>query len=620
MMRPTLLLLVLALLTACSASLPDEALIRQTPPGKLTALLPSLEQRVQSHPTDDEALRRLALLEARLGRGDAAVEHALRAVQASPFVGANQVVLGEAFEAAGKPVRALAAYAQAIELSPNLIGAYVRYAQVLASLHENDKALHALDEALRREPKHFGALLLQARVLRDTGKLDKAAVAIEAARALRPDDAQALLLHVQILQARGQTDAALRLAQDGLTRHPDARPLLTAVAGLHRQRGEWDAALQTLQRLAGLGSLAPDERLLRVEVLAGAGRAADAQAALDALLRDHPDYAPAHVRQAESLVWAGKPREALREAQQASALAPQSGEAHYWEAVAHYALDERPLGDAALAVADHLDPHRLAVELLQAERLLADHRLDVAASVLDVILKQRPDLSAALLLQSARAVLGGDLDLAAQVLERLPPTFAPDQVRFAQLRIAYVQRRWADVLSLSEPLLQDPWLGWRAAYLRGAALLRQGRFDEGLALVTPYLEGAQRRVLFYHLAGYLHLLKGDRTGAQRAFVAGLALAPGSPLMIEGLSRMAMEAQDWARAEQLLQQGLTAPDGFRALFLDRLTQVGQARKSVEQSREALQRYLEVSDPARAGAPPEPASTVLYGAYVPPYDLQ
>ncbi len=621
MIRHALLLLLLAgALAGCSANLPDEALIRQSAPERLSELTAQLAQYVQAHPRDEVALRRLAMAETRQGRGDDAVAHALRAVQVQPFRGVNYRVLGEAYEAAGKPVRALAAYAQAIGLDPNGITAYVRYAQVQASLRERDKALRTLDEALRREPRHFGARLLRARLLYEGGELEKATLAIEAARALRPADRDGLLLHVQILQARGQTQAALALTGQGLKADPQERALLQAQARLHRERGEWGAALADLERLEHAGPLTPAERLLRVDVLADAGRAADAQTALQALLRDQPDFAPAHIRLAERLARAGVPRDALREAQQAAALAPQNAEAHYWEAVAHYQLDEGVPGDAALDVAARLEPEQTSLLLLRIERLLSEVRLDAASPLLDALLQRQPELSPALLLYSERAVLQGNVALASQVLDRLPPAFSPAQVRFARLRIAYVQRNWAAVEALSEPLLEDPLLGWRAVYLRGAALLRLGRWQEGLALIKPYLEGSLRRVPFFHLAGYLSLLQGDKVAAQRAFQAGMALEPGNPLMIEGLSRLAIDAQDWAQAEDLLQQGLAARDGFRELFLERLIQVSQARRNAQQTREVLQRYLDVMDPARAGAPPEPASAVLYGAYFPSYDLR
>lgn len=607
-------------LAACSAALPDEALIRQGPPAQLAELAPPLQERVASHPDDDGALRRLALLEVRLGRTEAAVTHALRAVQAEPFRGENQLVLGETYEAAGKPVRALAAYAQAIALDPNLVVAYVRHAAVQATLHDRDKALHTLDEALRREPRHFGARLLRARLLRDLGRLPEAVVAIEAARAVRPDDGDALRLHVEILQARGQLAAAVRLAEQGLVRRPGERSLLELLARLQREQGDWNGALRTLARLERQGALTPQQRLLRVEALTGQGSEPQASAALEALLHDHPDFAPAHVRLAERLVRSSQGREALREAQQGAALAPQSAEAHYWEAVAHYTIDERSLGDAAVAVAVRLEPEQTAVQLLRIGRMLADFRLDAAAPLLDRLQEGEPELAPALLLRSELAVLQGELELATQLLDRLPPTFAPEQVRFARLRIAYVQGNWPKVQELSEPLLEHPLLGWRATYLRASAQLRQGRWEDGIALVRPYLESPRRRVLFHHLAGYLFLLQGDRAAAQRAFLAGLALEPGNALMIEGLSRMAMEAQDWARAEELLQQGLQAPDGYRALFLERLIQVSQARRNVQLGRETLLRFLERTDPARGGRPPQPASAVLYGAYFPPYDLR
>ena len=616
-LRPAGLLPALALLCACAGSLPGEAPLREAPLAELPAFAERLEQRVGAARDDAEALRQLAVAEVRLGRAEAAVGHALRAVQAEPFLGAGHLVLGEAYEAAGRPARALAAYSQAIALEPGLILAYVRHAQVQARLHARDGALRTLREALRREPRHFGAWLLRARLLREQDELARALEAIETARALRPGDADALAEHIAILQRRGQVHAALRLVEEGLLRQPDDPTLLAVQARLHRERGDWSLALRVLERLERVRPLAPPERLLRTELLEAQGRGQEAEGALQALLRDVPDYAPARLRRAEALLQGGKAREALREAQQGAALLPLSAEAHYWEAAAHYALEDEALGDAALELAARLDPEQQAVALLRIERLLAARRLDAAGALLEDLLRSEPERPALLLLHAEHATLRGDLGLAEQVLDRLPPPFAPHQVRFARLRIAYLERRWEDALTLSEPLLAHPRLGWRAVYLRGSALLRLRRGPEGLALVEPRLEEPERRVLFFHLAGYLHLLQGERTAAQRTFLAGLALRPGSPLMIEGLSRMAIEARDWARATELLRQGLDAPERFRALFIERLAQVSRAQGDAEESQRMLSRYLELSDPARGQPATEPASPVLYGAYLPAY---
>lgn len=617
---PALLLLALLLaLAGCTAAVPDDAALRRLPDERVAALAERLQQAVQDDPTDEAALRDLARVELRLARVEPALEHAQRAVQAGPFEGRNHLVLGEAFEADGRYVRALTAYGEAIELAPDLLPAYVRKARMHAQLGETKDALSALAEAQRREPRYFPAWILQARLLLQDNQVDAARAAVEQARALRPEELDARVLHARILRAGGRVDAALRLVADALAGHPDDRALLGLQVRLHRERGEWADARAALGRLERLGPLTPAERLLRVDVLEGEGRTDAAQAELTALLREAPDFQPAHVRMAAWLVRRGAADAALREAQQAIALAPQAAEGHYWEAAAYYQLGQPALGDAALESTARLQPGQLAVTLLQVIQQMAAYRMDKADPTLDALLRDNGERPAVLLVQAERAALKGFHELSGQVLERLPPTFEPAQVRFARLRLAYLTRQWAEVVRQSEGLLGDPLLGWRAAYVRAVALLRQGQRKAALAVVTPYLERRQRRVLFHHLAGYLYLLEGDVAAARRVLLAGIAIAPGNPLLIEPLSRMAMDAQDWARARELLEQGLQAPGRYRTLFLERLIRIGQQQNDASLRQDALLRYLEADDPLRSEAAPLPASDVLYGSYVPDYDL-
>lgn len=614
-----LVVLALAVLAGCSAGLPSVQQIRTAPTERLAGLLPPLEARVKSHPDDDDALRRLALLELRMGRAQAALVHARRAAKAAPFSAQSYLVLGEAFQAAGNLSGALASYVQATSLEPALVAAYLRYAQVKMQQHDDEKALHALQEALRRDPHYFAAHMLQARVLWRQGHLAQAIGAVESARAERPNDAGALLLHVELLDAAGHVDTALKLVRVGLQRTPNDRALQGRLVNLLREKEEWSAALQVLTRLAAEAPLTLDAELLRVQVLEGAGYPAEADRALAAILKAHPKSAQAHVLHAKRLALADEAQQAMREAQQAIALAPEAGEGHYWEAVAHFELGEGDLGDAALAAAESAEPNRLAVRLVRIERMLAAYHPGSAAGEIGALLKAHPGFSPALLLQSASAALAGHPGPAEQALERIPPGFAPRQVSFARLRIAYLQSDWARVLTLSEPLLANPLLGWRAAYLRGDALLHQGRWSDGLAAIQPYLQGAGARMEFFRLAGYLHLLQGDRDGAARAFQAGLALNPDSPLMIEGLSRLALENRDWSQAEALLKRGLKAPGPYRWVFLERLAQAAKEAGDSAQSRSALQRFLDATDPVKSGARSTPASDVLYGGYYPSYDL-
>lgn len=614
---PLLVVLAASSPWGCSSGLPDESELRTAPAAKLATLQDELAGKVHDDPEDAEALRLLALTELRRGLSAAAVKHARQATRLEPFEAANHRVLGEAFEADGAGLRAEAAYEQALALAPDHLPTYLRQARLQARLNERDKALRTLDRLLAREPEAFEAGVLKAELLEAREELPEAEEAIRRARTLRPRDEGALRLHVEILRRQGRVDAAIRLAEQGLGFAPDARDLLDLLLRMHRGRGDWAAAQGALERLEALGPLTAAQRLLEVEVRFGLGRDASAQEALDTLVRQHPDFAPAYVRLAERRLRAGKLRDALDAARRAVALDPRLAEAQYWVAAASFLLGDRATGEAALEAAEKAAPKRPAVRLLRVARMLAERRLDAAGEALEQIAADAPGVLAVHLFDSERLALRGNLDAAEQELLRLPPDFAPDHVRFARLRIAYLRGQWAKVTELAPPLSAHPLLGWRAIYLHAAAMLQLGRWPEGAKVLAPLLEGSQRRVEFVYLAGYLKLLQGDRQGARRTFLSGKALAPGSPLITEALSRMAMDAQDWAQARSLLEEGLKAPGPYRDVFLDRLGRVGQGLRSAELTRDALvnslaTRYLDATLTA-AG----PAAAALNGSYLPDY---
>ncbi|MCH8883687.1 MAG: tetratricopeptide repeat protein, partial [SAR324 cluster bacterium] len=608
MTRPVhaLVLVIAAALAACGGSLPSEALIEKESRQGLATLEASLRERVRDDPDDYAALRLLALTQLRLEKPGEAELNALRATRAGPFVAANAVTLGRVYEAQQKRLRALTVYGHAIELDPGRISAYVRYALVQERLGNPAKALETLAQALLREPRHFAARFHQARLLLARGDLDAAARAAEQARRVRPRERESLLLLVAVYRAQGRLAGARLLAEQALELHPGDRALLAALLAVHRERARWSEARSVLQRLREAGRLSPEERLLEAEVLRGEGRPRDARAALERLIRDAPRFPPARIRMARLLIAEGRHREAIGSCEEAVALAPRAAQAYYWKAVAHFHLDQSELGEAALSLAERLRPGNRALRLLRIARLLAEQRVDAAGSRLEAYREEYPRDPALSLLAAEYHALSGDATRADAELAPLAPNFAPDAVRFARVRNAYLAAQWRQVIELTAPLLNHANFAWRAAYLRGAALWRLGSSREAIAQLTPYLARRQGKALFHHLVGYLYLLENQRETAEKTFLEGLALFPDDPLLIEGLSRIYMEAQNWGRARRVLERGLARESGQRALFLDRLVQVSRRRDGTDGGRQALQRYLESGDPARAMGRAAPAT--------------
>ncbi|MCH8886530.1 MAG: tetratricopeptide repeat protein [SAR324 cluster bacterium] len=646
---------VLAVLSGCAQRLPGEALILAESGARLRALETTLLARVAEDPENATALRRLALVQLRLDKPGDAERHALRAVDASPFDPMALEMLGRIQLRNGKLLPALTAFDQALALEPEFMAATLGHARAQQALEAPAKALKALRQATRRSPRHFAARYLQARLLLAMGRTAQAETAIQQARRTRPGHSGALLLHAEILRAGGKTGPALLLIRTALKNPPkDAElpkamllsALLKAQLRLHVERKDWEAAGGTLSRLKASRPLDAAERLLKVRILEGQGRGGQARAELEALIAAHPGFAPARVWKGKGLIAEGRPAEALEALGRAVALAPRDARGHYWKAVAHFQGDEAPAGEAALALAERLagdarqagNPARLktSLRLLRIVRLIAAARADAAGEALRKFQRSHPDHPAGWLMRAAVASLRGTvaslrgtvaslrgkLKESRRLLERAHPAFRPADLRFARLRLAYLEGRHRQVLERSAKLLAHPRLGWRAAYLRAEALWRLGREGAALAVLAPHLKRRSGGPRFHYLTGYLHLLRGETLSAERAFDAGLDPFPNHPLLLEGLSRMAMAEREWGKARGILERGLKTPGPHRRMFLDRLAWVAReevARKNQagkpDPGRQALRRFLAGADSPLSITAGGTMRQILYGSFIP-----
>ena len=632
---------VLAVLSGCAQRLPGEALILAESGARLRALETTLLARVAEDPEDGTALRRLALVQLRLDKPGDAERHALRAVDASPFDPMALEMLGRIQLRNGKLLPALTAFDQALALEPEFMAATLGHARAQQALEAPAKALKALRQATRRSPRHFAARYLQARLLLAMGRTAQAETAIQQARRTRPGHSGALLLHAEILRAGGKTGPALLLIRTALKNPPkDAElpkamllsALLKAQLRLYVERKDWEAAGGTLSRLKASRPLDAAERLLKVRILEGQARGGQAGAELEALIAAHPGFAPARVWKGKGLIAEGRPAEALEALERAVALAPRDARGHYWKAVAHFQGDEAPAGEAALALAERLagdarqagNPARLktSLRLLRIVRLIAAARADAAGEALRKFQRSHPDHPAGWLMRAAVASLRGKLKESRRLLERAHPAFRPADLRFARLRLAYLEGRHRQVLERSAKLLAHPRLGWRAAYLRAEALWRLGREGAALAVLAPHLKRRSGAPRFHYLTGYLHLLRGETLSAERAFDAGLDPFPNHPLLLEGLSRMAMAAREWGKARGILERGLKTPGPHRRMFLDRLAWVAReevARKNQagkpDPGRQALRRFLAGADSPLSITAGGTMRQILYGSFIP-----
>lgn len=206
------------------------------------------------------------LLEARLRRRDEA-----------SWLG----LLGEAYEAAGIPGRAIAAYEAYVLREPDDVNALGRLADLAARGGRPVEASALLDRLERLEPTNAEWPRRRGLLLLETDRYDAAVAALGAAVALDPDETETrfllaeaqflagriepsvanlnaclerdrddryLLAHAECLRALGDSEAAAAEIEEVLARSPDDPRALRLSAELCLERGDHSRALELLER------------------------------------------------------------------------------------------------------------------------------------------------------------------------------------------------------------------------------------------------------------------------------------------------------------------------------------------------------------------------------------
>ena len=589
-------------LVSCAANnLPQPAQVRSASPEELTQLQSSLKARLDSGHRDAQVLGLLALVLQSLGHLEEAENAALEASQISPFRADLLVTLGGIQAAAGKRFRALLSYTQAVRLDPQYLDAYVKVGSLQRLLGDSDKAKAALEQAIAIEPNFYDARVELAGLLLERGDMVGAQTQIEAARKVQPKSPDAAHLHVRILKAQGHLGEAQAIVESWLQSRPDHPEWWREQLGLNRQRGYWEQVQAVLERLETLGALEVSALVVKAEWLDARGDRAAAAALRSDLLKRYPEDAAVLVAAARGLLAENRPLEALAPLERAVQLAssgietryPGNIEAQYWRAVALYRVGRRVEGDLALNRAEALSAAFPPVRLLRIRRLLLDRRLSEAAPLMKTFLEANPGDTGGLLLQAGLHSLAGEFLAAERILDGLPAQSAA--VRFARARLAFLQGNFLTVLDETAPLTALARPPWEAAYLELAALGRVGRGSEALDKIKPWLDRDEGAPAFHRLAASIQAQSADLKGAERTLIQGTRRFPSDPLLMEGLSRIQIDRENWREARNWLETGVEKESPLLPMLLDRLLLGYCKLGGIDKKRQTPTRLLTVIDP-------------------------
>lgn len=609
------LTLGVAALTGCSTPLPTEAQIQAAGPAGLQTIENRLRQMQKDNPDNPRILLQLSRALLRRGALSDAEVVALQADELAPAQGVILGTLADIYLAQDRRFRALTTASQAIQFDPDLLSAYVTVGRANALLGEPEKAIRALDEALRREPRYFPAWYYRARILFDFGALRDAEITLAEALRINPTSREAVLLQIRLVKRTGRMASAAYLIESALNNWPDDPDLLLELLDLYGQRKEWVSAAQVIERLRKLGPLSSQARLVQLDLLRAQGKTKLFTDGLQVLLSTSPRFSPGWVLQAKAALAADKPEEAIPSLTRAVDLDPGSVEARFWLAVAYYQTGEVLQGNAALAEAGRQAPDYPPLRLLRIRRALVESRLDSAGALIEDFLRDFPFDVEALLLKSEWLVLSGDYASAGTVLASLPPVWDDEALRFSRARLAYLQGHYRSVLEYTRPAGQEPF-PWRQAYLRAASMARLGQNKEALALLQPYLRVPETEGRIHRLVGDIQQLAGDRRAAEKTYLDGLVLFPRKLILLDALSRLQIEMDNWTQALETVLRGLEAESEYKVVLLERLNLIYRRLNNAQGAKTSRDKYLEAADPVLKEALRPSDRGVLFSMGLPP----
>lgn len=186
--------------------------------------------KLESDPTDAEALHGLGFVLQTLGRHEEAAEHYRRALESRPEDALTHYNLALTLEALGRPPEAVAHYREALRLQPGHADAANNLGRAVLALGRPDEAERLWNRALEADPRHARAHNNLGNLLRAQGRLSEASRHLERAVELRPDYAEAHVNLGLVRLAAGDARAGVERYRHASRLAPDDPRILALLA------------------------------------------------------------------------------------------------------------------------------------------------------------------------------------------------------------------------------------------------------------------------------------------------------------------------------------------------------------------------------------------------------
>ncbi|URI10437.1 PEP-CTERM system TPR-repeat protein PrsT [Aquincola tertiaricarbonis] len=390
---------------------------------------------------------------------------------------------------------------------------HVAAAEKYLSEGQTSSAIIELKNALAAAPQSVQARFLLGKALLDNGAPDSAALELKKAIELPQAPPHVWPTYARALLEAGKSKQLTdELAGKKLSDPAVNADLQTQIAGAWAARGDLDQANQAIAEA----------------------------------LRSVPAYSDAMTLRARIVAQQGRPDEAFRILDDVLAKSPASATA--WQLRAELLMRVR--SDTAGALAAHQKAHQLDPKLLPAAVgpaviLLAQGKLDEAATQIQTLKKQFPASPQGRLLEAQLALQKGDIAKSKELLQPLQKIW-PDHP--GVLLLAGAQAYQAGSLVQAESLLQRTLINAPtqliARQLLARTYVRGGQPAKALSTLQPVLAEKGVDAVSLSIAAEAHLQSGDPATAESMYRQAVALDPGN-----AVTRTALASARIGRGDQ-----------------------------------------------------------------------
>jgi tetratricopeptide (TPR) repeat protein len=255
-----------------------------------------------------------AMIAARAGRNDVALQMVLRAIAIDPNAAELHANCGEFNRRLGKTDQAIASLRRAVELNPGMPIAWNNLGIALRRAGKLDESIAAFNRAIELEPNDAGAHNNRGNALRDLGRLDEALAEYRRAIELKPDFAPSYANMGNVLSDQSRFAEAVAAYQKAIQIQPDYAEALNNLGNAQRELGRFAEAMISCREALRLKPGYPEGYDNLGNVLFDQERFAEAADVIRKGIEMNPSRAIAHHNLAMALGALGQMDEGIRAA------------------------------------------------------------------------------------------------------------------------------------------------------------------------------------------------------------------------------------------------------------------------------------------------------------------